>query len=1052
MAKKGERKSKLLGEAIAASIEFEKLMDKTDFDSWLEDDNHDKLRELGQQISPYKKFGKNKEKIENICCKMKKKGSNELPKSGDKSSLEKYIVYKLFESKNNRLEARKCSNKVNEKKKYKEALPYLLSALNEHDKFCLQMKQNESNKSLNPGEDNALNKWLIFLYNDLSICYAGLENSSMSRGYAEEAKNIIEEEETYKEFEKIFEEFEKKSDSDTLVSIRNCDFVSSKLYDLYIVELFNQAQAERRSFSYSDAEKNFRKIIKYAEGKTKDNKITPLYNFNYYSALLNLGDLYMDLSRGKEAVELLDKAINNLDENDIRYWNACLARINALIDQSEYGNAEKLLEEFFEKDKNTNLVKRHRITSVGFKAVICYARCKIEKVKNTLGDINKSELKKAQKILLYNLKKIKKRKQEGLELKTYKHLSEVHTLLKEDKKAMEYFIKYFSNGKTYNLSKFVRSKKMEEWINDCDDLDFLESFTEEICKFLKCDGRRLRKGPLRDLFFNEIIEKIKKECGDKNQLSRAERIARKIREVLGEKGDIKYKEGIFDDESSRDKDKDSLTKKDICKRLDINEKEFDSVLFKRSKLKKDDHIAEVIVLRRWNSFSPGLFRESTGSLGGGYLLRIKKNSYLFSFSDIAKKKGRQELLNRLRTLGRSDLAKIMEGAKYREDGGNIRINKNNKKIATLKIEEGLCYLEWNNLKFKIGRVKKEGDKLNIYSEDSDVENIAIDPGYNFLQNLRREGFYINDIDTIIITHSHLDHCAELLPIMDLIYQFNKRYESTTNEKQPKKKVNLCLSLGAYKKFSGFTNESWQQQLKDVIILENLDSNKYEPFKGLTISAIPTPHMDLGGVNAVGLKIKIGENKLCLGFTGDTPWSQKIREKFKECDLLCVHLGSIKYQEIGYTDDRYNLKGGLREIPSKEEQIEFNKTYTEANHLLFFGTLDFITHCNKKDEHLIIVGEFGEELKYGLRRDLCKKLSEKTKIDCLPGDIGLYVGINKDGTKKVRCNFCEEFVGQKEIMTFLYGREDAIHYICKTCDNTLSELQKQAFIEHRLTRH
>jgi len=197
--------------------------------------------------------------------------------------------------------------------------------------------------------------------------------------------------------------------------------------------------------------------------------------------------------------------------------------------------------------------------------------------------------------------------------------------------------------------------------------------------------------------------------------------------------------------------------------------------------------------------------------------------------------------------------------------------------------------------------------------------------------------------------------------MDLIYQFNKRYESTTNEEHPKKKVNLCLSLGAYKKFSGFTNESWQQQLKDVIILENLDSNKYEPFKGLTISAIPTYHMDLGGVNALGLKIKIEENKLCLGFTGDTPWSQKIREKFKGCDLLCVHLGSIKYQEIGYTDDRYNLKNEKRKILSKNKRLkEFNATYTEANHLLFLGTEDVIKHCtNKWENNLIIVGEFCE---------------------------------------------------------------------------------------------
>jgi len=491
----------------------------------------------------------------------------------------------------------------------------------------------------------------------------------------------------------------------------------------------------------------------------------------------------------------------------------------------------------------------------------------------------------------------------------------------------------------------------------------------------------------------------------------------------------------------------------------------------------------MIVLRRWNSFSPGLFTDSTGSLGGGYLLRIKKKKYLFSFSDIKKGKGQQKLLNRLRALDHSDLAEIMEGAEYNIKGEKINIIKSNEEIATLKIEKGLCYLEWQDHELEIGVVKKEDDKINIYSENSDIENIVIDPGYNFLQNFRSEGFHVEDIDTIIVTHSHLDHCAELLPIMDLMFQINKRYESTFNGERQRKRVNLCLSQGAYKKFSSFTNEGWQNQLKDVIILEDLPKKKWIPFEGLTISAIQTPHLDLGGEKAIGLMIEIdgvegekgfkkmylfcwddvpekdceklklidflvqnlqrrqkdgnwvknaeikiddkkpikvidnknkensiilklnekennvtlieihGEEtyelgftlgvkkengklsiykKICLGFTGDTPWYRKIREHFSGCDLLCVHLGSIKYQEIGYTDNRHNLKSEKREIAEEKKEEKFEETYTESNHLLFFGTEDIISHYDKtKEDSLIIVGEFGEELKYGLRVDLCR---------------------------------------------------------------------------------
>jgi len=107
------------------------------------------------------------------------------------------------------------------------------------------------------------------------------------------------------------------------------------------------------------------------------------------------------------------------------------------------------------------------------------------------------------------------------------------------------------------------------------------------------------------------------------------------------------------------------------------------------------------------------------------------------------------------------------------------------------------------------------NKVQMSEESSDkkknveIENIVIDPGYNFLRNFRSEGFHVEDIDTIIVTHSHLDHCAELLPIMDLIYQFNKRYKDTSNEERQRKRVNLCLSQGAYKKFFSYIDDLYE---------------------------------------------------------------------------------------------------------------------------------------------------------------------------------------------------------------------------------------------------
>jgi hypothetical protein len=1322
MTDKANDKDKLLNDTIKASIEFEELMDKTDFDSWLDgaclfnwnnisendykllieylNDNFensgiepsqieksrdcktisistgrrslllklndektnanleinavsvrdftvetegDKLNvcftdssktlgDLGQCDDPFKDYEKNKKDLEYI-CRIKDKGNEKYPKVGDKSSLERYLIYNLFDAKITRLEARICSKKEDEKKEYKEVLHKLLSALN-----ALH----------NLEGDNTDKRWFVLLYNDLSICYAGLDNSSMSRGYAEEAMKIIE-----KEFEKYYKEFNEElsaNNSKNLKDIEGLYFVSSKLYDLYTVALFNQALAEKHLKLNNDAERNFRKIIEYAERKTKDKKDTPLRNFNYYSALLNLSDLYMDLSRGREAIDLLHKVIeefkylfslseiatekkqqekllkhlnaigqiqlsqsmenaeysldgneririvkdgsriatleikdydcyltgedgvdikvgvvrkensklniyefkNIAKEKDIRYWKAYLYEIDALIDQSEYGKADSLLKTFKTGEPGFTLNEEHKVTSTGFKGLARYARCEIEKVKNNLRNNEKSELRDAEKIIEASIKDMRKREQTGLEIKTYKHLSEIDKLLYKDDTPMKYFIKYLSKGEIDNLKGFADSNEQsDEWIRDCKDLEFLENFTDQIIRKVKID-RSINE--YSDLL-GKLEKKIIKECDDEGQFARSEKVATKIDDVNGGGKRIKYDEitvNTFFGENAK-----GLTAKEIATSLYITEKEFDSFLFKRSKLKKDNHIVEMIVLRRWNSFSPSLFRGSTGSLGGGYFLRIKKNPY-FSFSEIpTDEKQQKELLKHLRTREYKQQAKSLENAEYiLEDNNRIAVTKNGIKIAILEIKNDSCYFKKNGESdIKIGIVKEDDGKLNIYSEDSDVENIVIDPGYNFIQNFCSEGFGIDDIDMIIVTHSHIDHCAELLPIMDLIYQINNRYEDyNTKKERHKKKVNLCLSKGVYNKFSSYIDDpDWQKQLKDVIILENLDKGEWVPFEGLAISAIPTPHKDLGGVKAIGLMIKIdgivddNENNsktVRLGFTSDTPWYPDIKKDFKECDLLCVHLGSIEYQEIGYDDKRYESVE-KREISDKEKKKKFEETYTKSDHLLFFGTERIISdYNNAKKDSLIIVGEFGEELKYGLRVELCKKLSMgktpylfsfsditegkgrqelldslraldhsdlaeiikgaeysekggkiritknnkriatlkiekdlcylewddhkfeigvvkeeddklkiyKKSIVCLPSDIGQYIVIENDGTKKVRCNFCESFVRPKEIETFLYGREDAIHYICKLCNNTLSELQKHAFIKHRVTRH
>ena len=66
------------------------------------------------------------------------------------------------------------------------------------------------------------------------------------------------------------------------------------------------------------------------------------------------------------------------------------------------------------------------------------------------------------------------------------------------------------------------------------------------------------------------------------------------------------------------------------------------------------------------------------------------------------------------------LSHLIESTEYLpNDNGRIKIINNGNEIATLEIEDGLCYFKQNNeTKIKIGVVRYEDSKLNIYVTNS----------------------------------------------------------------------------------------------------------------------------------------------------------------------------------------------------------------------------------------------------------------------------------------------------------------------------------------------
>ncbi len=236
--------------------------------------------------------------------------------------------------------------------------------------------------------------------------------------------------------------------------------------------------------------------------------------------------------------------------------------------------------------------------------------------------------------------------------------------------------------------------------------------------------------------------------------------------------------------------------------------------------------------------------------------------------------------------------------------------------------------------------------------------IAIDPGFNFIENLYESGYSIADIDTVIITHDHLDHTADFEAIIDLIYQYNKRGTS--------KEIAVYLNPTTFRKYRAHLSAN--KNIRRVVELRSDKTTFSKVSSKIRLFSIPAKHKELGGFEqAVSIRLELFADtrgkKVSVGFTGDTGWHENLEPFFRNVDLLVPHLGSVK---------RYEL-----------EEAKFYE-----HHLGILGLFRLLEDlADTGSSAAVVLSEFGEELK-GLRDILGKELGEKfRKMKVIPGDIG-----------------------------------------------------------------
>ncbi len=263
--------------------------------------------------------------------------------------------------------------------------------------------------------------------------------------------------------------------------------------------------------------------------------------------------------------------------------------------------------------------------------------------------------------------------------------------------------------------------------------------------------------------------------------------------------------------------------------------------------------------------------------------------------------------------------------------------------------------------------------------------IVIDPGVDFVTQLYRKGLSIADVDTVIITHCHLDHTRDVESLVDLNYRCNqskgfKPHPPNMDFRQLQ--FHLCdpalTKYSEYLKTSGCCRNPMQ-------LVRGGGTNPIADF--IDVQAVPAQHVDINGRDeeAIGLVFVLKDENgpvARVGITSDSKWIESLPKSFSGCDVMVAHLGTIEVGEEKAVDTGKDV-----------DTSGFLKTDLK-NHLGTKGCFRLLQRVKPK---VFIVGEVGEELtetRFKILQVFNRLKPDETRF-VLGGDSNLAIGLGKE---------------------------------------------------------
>lgn len=279
------------------------------------------------------------------------------------------------------------------------------------------------------------------------------------------------------------------------------------------------------------------------------------------------------------------------------------------------------------------------------------------------------------------------------------------------------------------------------------------------------------------------------------------------------------------------------------------------------------------------------------------------------------------------------------------------------------------------------------------------EGIVIDPGYRFVQNLHHFNINVLNIMTVVVTHEHIDHNADLRLLEDLI-------SATWSLRKNKNKVKWFLDPVTYSVVENYQKfeSSFQKEQNEIINIEdNLAEDKIKLSDQLAISYFRTFHIPIKDSEeyekrTYGIIVFLDQHKMM--YTSDTEYFEQLSDYAKDCDALILNISSI-YE--------YDLMLGIQ----------------KKNHLGYFGCYNLLKQLLIKDKMLpkyVFISEFWNgtgDIRFDISKYLKSEIEKQVKrlvtdgkmedfpvTHIMPAEIGIVYDIENQA---IKCSVCGKYM-------------------------------------------